>query len=56
MVKGKPNETYNIGNNNNPISVKDLANKIIKISGKNFFNIKNILLLTKVIGKKKRNL
>ena len=42
MRKGKPNETYNIGNNNNPISVKDLANKIVKISGKNFFNIKHI--------------
>lgn len=35
MEKGKNNETYNIGNNNEPISVYKLANKFVKISNKN---------------------
>lgn len=35
LEKGKNNETYNIGNNNEPISVYDLANKFVQISNKN---------------------
>jgi len=35
MEKGKPNETYNIGNNNEPISIINLAKKFVKISDKN---------------------
>ena len=35
MKKGKHNETYNIGNNNEPISMINLAKKFIKISTKN---------------------
>ena len=34
MEKGKPNKTYNIGNNNEPISIINLAKKFIKISDK----------------------
>jgi len=32
---GKKNTTYNIGNNNDPISVIDLANKMVNLSKKN---------------------
>ena len=35
IKKGKVNETYNIGNNNEPISIYNLAKKIIKLSKKN---------------------
>ena len=35
LKKGKPNETYNIGNNNEPISMSDLAKRFAKISDKN---------------------
>jgi UDP-glucose 4-epimerase len=35
LEKGKKQQTYNIGNNNEPISVKELANKMINISQKN---------------------
>ena len=32
MTKGKKNEVYNIGNNNEPISMSNLAKKIKKLS------------------------
>ena len=35
LEKGKPNETYNIGNNNEPISMFDLAERFVKIADKN---------------------
>lgn len=35
MIKGKKNSIYNIGNNSEPISVINLAKKMIKISKKN---------------------
>ena len=35
LQKGKKKHTYNIGNNNEPISVEELANKMINISQKN---------------------
>ena len=34
MSKGKRNETYNIGNNEEPISILDLARKVKKLSKK----------------------
>lgn len=40
LEKGKINETYNIGNNNEPISMLNLAKKFIKISNKNIKIIK----------------
>lgn len=40
LEKGKINETYNIGNNNEPISMLNLAKKFIKISNKNIKLIK----------------
>ena len=41
LESGKINQTYNIGNNNEPISVMDLAFKMINFSKKNI-NIKKI--------------
>ena len=38
MQKGKNNEIYNIGNDNEPITIKKLAKKIIKISKKKIKN------------------
>ncbi len=35
LEKGKPNEIYNIGNNNEPISMYDLAKRFTEVSGKN---------------------
>ena len=35
LEKGKLNETYNIGNNNEPISMSDLAERFVKIADKN---------------------
>ena len=34
IENGKKNTTYNIGNNNDPISVIDLANKMVNLSKK----------------------
>ena len=34
MIKGKKNETYNVGNNREPISILNLAKKIKKLSNK----------------------
>ena len=34
LIKGHKNETYNIGNNSEPISMKNLAKKMINISKK----------------------
>ncbi len=35
LEKGKKNETYNIGNNNEPISIYDLAQRFVKMSNTN---------------------
>ena len=54
IENGKQNTTYNIGNNNDPISVIDLANKMVNLS-KKILKLKK-LPLKKAIECQKRNL
>ena len=42
VKKGKANTTYNIGNNNEPISILNLAKKICKLSEKKKIKIKKL--------------
>jgi UDP-glucuronate decarboxylase len=46
LIKGKPGEVYNIGNNNPEISIKELANLMIKVANKKY-NYKGKLVIKK---------